>query len=260
MDLREVPRGRFERHPWEIARARFFSELLVERTAELRKPLTILDVGAGDGYLARTALTALGSASRAVCFDPNYASDELGRGRNPQRGLEFTRELPEQRFDVLLLLDVIEHVADARAFVADLVGRYLAPGGCVIVSVPAYLVLFTAHDIALGHHRRYRPGELRDVLEAAGLRVERAGGLFHSLLAVRAVEKMTELARGRRSVPQPAQAPAVAETDAGAWQAGRRVTRIVTQALALDTWFSKRLARARVELPGLSAWAIGIER
>ncbi len=56
------------------------------------------------------------------------------------------------------MLDVIEHVEDDVGFVRDVVDGSLAPGGWVLVSVPAYQSLFSSHDRALKHFRRYAPG------------------------------------------------------------------------------------------------------
>jgi predicted RNA methylase len=78
MDLTEVPGTSLCRHPWEIARARFFGRVLAD-AGRLAAPWTVLDVGAGDGYLARTLLAASPAGSRVVCLDPNYSDDDLRR-------------------------------------------------------------------------------------------------------------------------------------------------------------------------------------
>src|SRR4249919_3736783 len=127
MDLTEVPGASLCRHPWEIARARFFGRVLAD-AGRLAAVPTVLDVGAGDGYLARTLLAASPAGSRVVCLDPNYSDDDLRRfALPPLDGLGFVRQPPTERFDVLLLLDVIEHVEDDLGFLAPLVAENLAP-------------------------------------------------------------------------------------------------------------------------------------
>ena len=253
MDLHELPTEPFQRHPWEIARARFFRDLLVRRGA-FHGPRRVLDVGAGDGYLARELLRAMPSGSTAVCFDPLYTDTQLAR-LDTGEGVTFTRQTPVGSFDVILLLDVIEHVADDRGLLVQSVAA-LAEGGQLLVSVPAYLSLYTRHDLFLGHHRRYRPGQLRAVVAAAGLQVQAGGGLFHSLLLVRAAEKLAELGKGVHTRPEPAAFGGGDEAGVGQWKGGRGLTRAVGALLALDNRLSAATAALRLNVPGLSTWAL----
>jgi SAM-dependent methyltransferase len=89
-------------------------------------------------------------------------------GRLPD-GVPFEGEA----FDAVLLLDVLEHVEADRASLAALGGR-LAPGGRLVVTVPAYRWLWSAHDDANHHVRRYTRAGLVQTAEAAGLRVYEA--------------------------------------------------------------------------------------
>jgi hypothetical protein len=250
MDLTEVSAGALRRHPWEIARARFFRRVLAD-AGILAEPRAVLDVGAGDGYLGRGLLEALPTGSEICCLDTHYSDDDLARfSTPPQSGLAFTRTRPARRFDAILLLDVIEHVADDRAFLAPFVAENLAPGGVVLVSVPAWQALFSRHDEALAHFRRYSPAACRALLADAHLRVRRSGGLFHSLLVPRALTAAGErvLTRlGRRPAPPP---------NLGAWRGGRALSAVVATALAADNAVSHALARAGRALPGLSFWAL----
>jgi SAM-dependent methyltransferase len=253
MDLHELPEHPFQRHPWEVARARFFRSVLASRGA-LGGTRRVLDVGAGDGYLAHQLLADLSAGSEVVCLDPHYSDAQLA-GLRQAPGVSFTRQQPDGLFDVILLLDVIEHVEDDRDLLARSAAS-LASGGCILISVPAWGSLYTKHDLFLGHHRRYRPRQLRDVVRAAGLRVEAGGGLFHSLLAVRAAEKLLELGRGVRSRPEPAAFGGGDEAGVGQWKGGAAMTRAIGAMLAIDNQASAALARLRLPLPGLSTWAL----
>jgi 2-polyprenyl-3-methyl-5-hydroxy-6-metoxy-1,4-benzoquinol methylase len=253
MDLHELPTQDFQRHPWEIARARFFRQLLARQGA-FPGPRRVLDVGAGDGYLAGELIAAMPPGSTAVCFDPHYTDAQLARIGGRQ-GVSFTRQRPAGPFDVILLLDVIEHVPDDRALLVES-AQALADGGVLLVSVPAWLSLYTKHDLFLGHHRRYRPAQLRAVVAAAGLRIEAGGGLFHSLLLVRAAEKLAELGRGVRSRPQPAAFGGGDEAGVGQWKGGPGLTGAVSAMLSLDNRLSAATAALRLNVPGLSTWAL----
>jgi SAM-dependent methyltransferase len=259
MDLREMSddTGGEERHPWEVARARFFCDLLARRGV-LATPLRVLDAGAGDGYLAGRLASMLPPGGSVVCFDPEYTDQHLRRLRgNASAPIAFVRDIPEGAFDLLLLLDVVEHVADDSAFIAALVGEHLRGAGLVLISVPAWMALFTRHDVALGHHRRYRPAELRGLVLRAGLEPLVTGGLFHSLLIPRALEKLRELSAGVRSQPcMPFVHADRHPFGLGRWRRGGLVSRAVAAALSLDAAVSLRLATGGLDVPGLSHWAL----
>lgn len=257
MDLREAPTAPFERHPWEIARARFFGRVVEEHGAPGRR-LRILDVGAGDGYLAAELVKRLPSGSSVVCLDAHYTDERIAAlAAGAPAAVTFTREASEASFDWLLMLDVIEHVPDDAGFLARFVAEKLSPGGTALISVPAWQALFTRHDVVLGHYRRYRVEELRRTLGRAGLTGITSGSLFFSLLAPRLASKLIELAGGVRSVPDPENVPAQASTAAASFGGGRLLSAAITRVLEADIEVARALSARGVALPGLSAWALG---
>ena len=86
----------------------------------------------------------------------------------------------DNSFDLALALDVIEHVPDDPKAFRELF-RTLRPGGSLLVTVPALQILWSAHDIANRHYRRYTLGELCSRIEAAGYEVVTAT-YFNTLL------------------------------------------------------------------------------
>lgn len=244
MDLIERRHDHEQRHPWELARASFFLSLL-ESSGALGGAARILDAGAGDAFFAGRLRQAVADGTEVVGWDPNYSESDLAAAASD--GVLRTAERPAGRFDGLLLLDVIEHVEDDVGFVCALVEGSLDPAGWALVSVPAYQALFSSHDRALLHHRRYSPARLRAVLEEAGLRVEQAGGLFHLLLPARAAAVVRERAgrRGDRT------------EGIGTWSGGPGSTRALTSVLEAEGRLSRAWARRRWPvLPGLSTWAL----
>ncbi len=200
MDLIERPYEFTSRHPWEVARARFFLRLL-DRLGCIGSTAAWLDVGAGDAWFAGQLRAVLPSTARLVCWDVHYGDTELA-APSPEPGpIVFTAERPSGTFDGVMMLDVIEHVEDDVAFVRDVVSHSLAARGWVLVSVPAYQRLFSDHDRALKHYRRYSPRALRLTLESAGLSVVARGGLFHALVA------HARRHRPARASPGPAPSP-----------------------------------------------------
>jgi SAM-dependent methyltransferase len=256
MDLRECCATAGPRHPWEVSRACFFRDRLVAQGI-LCPGTRVLDVGAGDGYLASVLLPVLHPDGAVLCYDAHYQTNVLEKlRRQAAPELTFTNQRPDRAFDLVLLLDVLEHVADDRDLLASVVRDLVRPGGALLASVPAWPDLFTQHDRMLGHHRRYRPARLQQLLQQCDLTVVDQGGLFHSLLAVRGWEKLAELARGIHSQPSSESAPAVADTAVAHRQGRAWLTRAVLKGLALDRAVGQMCARAGVALPGLSTWAI----
>jgi SAM-dependent methyltransferase len=88
--------------------------------------------------------------------------------------------LRDSSIAIATALDLFEHLADDRGAALDL-ARCLAPSGHLIATVPSAMTPFSSHDVALGHHRRYRRGELEELLEFAGFEVLESRG-FNLLL------------------------------------------------------------------------------
>jgi SAM-dependent methyltransferase len=100
---------------------------------------------------------------------------------------------PAGSADVVVLLDVLEHLPDPIGTLRH-IADVLRPGGHVVVTVPAHPWLYGDWDAALGHFRRYRPGELRGHATAAGFDVRRLsywnGFTFPAAVCVRSWEKL----------------------------------------------------------------------
>jgi SAM-dependent methyltransferase len=135
-----------------------------------RRPLHLLDIGCGTGNL----LATLEEFGEAVGMDTSEALLTVARaaGLDARKG-----SLPQDLVvapgwaDVVLLLDVIEHLDDDVAGLRA-ARRALRDDGLLVVAVPAYPGLWSGHDVALGHRRRYTAAALRRVVETAGYRVQ----------------------------------------------------------------------------------------
>ncbi|MEM7607844.1 MAG: class I SAM-dependent methyltransferase [Myxococcota bacterium] len=238
MDLREHAIHEGERHPWERSRAAFF-ETVFERHRV--RGAHLLDAGAGDGWTA--ARLAHRSGAAATCWDILYTDEQLEELRAALPKVHFVRDQPDGPFDVALMLDVLEHVEDDDGFLAGVRDR-LQPGGLAVVSVPAWPALFSEHDVFLQHHRRYRPGEARDLMERGGFAILESGGLFHGLLPVRSLQVAFEKL-GRRS----------ATTSLGEGPKGL-VNNVITKVLVLEQRLSFLASGSGLMLPGLSWWCV----
>jgi SAM-dependent methyltransferase len=247
MDLAEGNGTLLNRHPWERARAAFFFRLLRGAVGDAR-PVRCLDVGCGDAWFASGLTEALAPSSTVTGWDTALDDATIQKLATYRcRALRLTKAAPKAPFDLVVCMDVLEHVEDDASFLGDLVGRYLAPGGLFLCSVPAWPALFSAHDVALKHYRRYTPGACRARLTRAGLQVLRSGGLFHVLLPVRWSQKV--LWKLRKD-------PGERQLGIGGWSGSGLVTSLITAALRAEGRISALAAAAGLTLPGLSWWAL----
>lgn len=251
MDLIESNDG--PRHPWEKSRTAFFTSVAASALRG-RASLDVLDCGSGDAFFSSSLAAAVDLRS-VTCWDVNYEPDMVARLERQLDGsstkFSFTTSMPTRRFDLILMLDVIEHVEDDVAFVRNIVDTCLAPNGRVLVSVPAWQPLFSRHDVLLRHFRRYSPAQCDRVLREAGLEVETSGGLFHSLLLPRMATVLRE-----RAAEAVGKAEPLAESAAGAWRGGRLVTTVVDAALRGDNVLSRVASTFGFKVPGLSYWVV----
>jgi SAM-dependent methyltransferase len=168
-----------ERHWWYRARRRVLREL-IRRRIPLPERARILEIGCGTGHNLMM-LREFGEAD-AVEIDAaarEIASRRLGRPVM-DAPLPTLTGVSEGAYDLVALLDVLEHVAEDRAALES-IARRLAPGGRLLLTVPAHPWMWSAHDVVNHHLRRYTKRALREVIVASGLRLDFISP-FNSLL------------------------------------------------------------------------------
>jgi hypothetical protein len=137
-------------------------------------PRRILDVGAGSGFFSRHLLAEAGAQS-ALCVDIGYAGDrDDDEGGKP---VLYRRDTGPTDCDLVLMMDVLEHVDDDRGLVRHYAAKVPA-GAHFLATVPAFRFLWSGHDVFLEHKRRYRLGEIEAAMRDAGLDVVRGAYYF----------------------------------------------------------------------------------
>lgn len=135
---------------------------------------TVLELGCGAGFVVRNYIEQV---ERVVGADINpelVARLERSYPPGKMKGLVVDlrgdwHELGSLRADAIVALDVVEHFEDDSGFVAK-IERHLAPGGKVVLKVPAQSRLYGEIDRASGHYRRYDEETLRSLMESRGFR------------------------------------------------------------------------------------------
>ena len=159
----------------------------------------VLEFGAGDGaFLSR--FHAAGRDVDCVEIDPNL---RLGLGGHGCRVFGNIREVESATYDYIYSVNVLEHIPDLVAEIAEL-KRVLRPGGVLFVFVPAFEMLWTSLDSEVGHVTRFTRGSLRSALRRGGFQVSRSSYFdslgFPAALAVRLLEKLNMFSYGGGTV------------------------------------------------------------
>jgi len=182
-----------QNHWWFTARRRILAAV-IERIVRPPADARILELGCGTGHnldmlgrFGRVEASELDDHARAL------ASDRLGRPVETA-ALPDLSMFPAKSYDLVALLDVLEHVVDDKGSLGAILTR-LKPGGALLLTVPANKWMWSAHDVAHHHHRRYRKAEIAALARDAGFEVALLSPfnslLFPPIAGVRAIGKLT---------------------------------------------------------------------
>ena len=175
---------------WFVGRHKLVESLLRERyvqDAAHNSERVILDIGCGTGAMSHR-LTKWGRVVSAD-FSPLALQFSRRRGLENLVGAD-AMKLPfaSGSFDALVAMDMLEHLPDDKAALAEF-ARVLKPGGRVFATVPAYPHLWSEHDLALMHFRRYIRKEMNDRFTEAGLHIEKLTHTMMSLYPILTVQR-----------------------------------------------------------------------
>jgi len=183
-----------ERHWWYRGRRRIIRAVLDDLT--LPDGSSILDAGCGSGRTL-DELRDYG-ATYGLDTSPTAVATARARGHDVRLGTVESAPFAAASFDLVTCLDVIEHTADDRRTLREL-RRLCRPGGTLLVTVPAYQSLWSAHDVANQHYRRYTAKRLRLAASDAGWQFMRDTYFNSVLLAPAAAVRVAR--RARRGAP-----------------------------------------------------------
>jgi SAM-dependent methyltransferase len=161
-------------------------------------PARVLDAGCGSGRTL-DELRDYGAVAGIELSEAGVAAARRRGHEDVRQGRVEQLPWPDASFDLVTCLDVVEHTDDDRATLREL-RRVTRPGGWLLVTVPAYQALWSAHDVVNDHKRRYNRRTLRAAAREAGWSVERVTGFNALLLAPAALVRLAQ----RRKVGDPA--------------------------------------------------------
>ncbi len=181
-------------HWWFVARRRIIASL-IETHRPRAGPLRILEVGAGTGSNLEL-LQRYGQVDAIEPDDNARAYAEQRSGLTIKGGYLPDVAIDDGAYDLIVLLDVLEHIPDDVGALSCLRDK-LTPGGRILLTVPASPWMWSAHDVAHHHQRRYTVAQLRKVVGAAGLKPRFASHFNSLLFPVVAVVRLIGKALGK---------------------------------------------------------------
>ncbi|MBF0553531.1 MAG: methyltransferase domain-containing protein [Nitrospirae bacterium] len=249
MDLKELEVFSGKRHPYETARYRILLSIL-SPYIKGEDNLKVLDVGSGDGYISKEMLKC-NPGIIITCVDV-YLTDEIILQQPQLDGrLRFYKnyeDIADIRYDIILMLDVLEHEKNDKELLAMMVNEHMKKNGMLLLKVPAFQFLFGDYDILYKHYRRYRLGEVVDLAKNCNLKIIASGYLFFSLLILRFISSIAHrlLSPGKKQQFK----------RLGTWNKGWFITSLIETLLVYENKFILFLSRNNIKLPGLSAWVL----
>lgn len=181
MDLKELASGVNPSRHWyyqskKVPMFKFFKKL----QAAQGKSLTVIDFGAGSGFFAYELLAAFPDSIKEVLLvDIGYTEAEMATTDHPKvKKMHFIPNGVED--SVVLMMDVLEHIPDDYAIMDDIKSR-LGKNAHYFITVPAFMSLWSGHDVYLEHYRRYTLGSLKKLLVAKDCTISSHYYIYFSL-------------------------------------------------------------------------------
>ncbi len=178
----------YEKHWWWRARTEAITETL-RRNQPPQGWGAILDVGCGDG-LFFNRLAQFGEVEGIEPAESLVTPTSIQRQRIYVGPFDDTFQ-PGKQYSLILMLDVLEHLQDPVGALRHAL-QLLAPGGTLLVTVPAFRLLWTNHDVINQHFTRYTKSSFREVARQAGLRIETERYWFQWLFPLKLAQRVAE--------------------------------------------------------------------
>lgn len=195
MDLKELESGVDPKTHWyyqskKIPLFRYFEKV----AARENQKLTVVDFGSGSGFFAYELLEAYpDKIEKVLLVDIGYSEAEMAATRGQM--VEKMHYIPEGlNHCIVVMMDVLEHIEDDYA-ILKIIRDAVGPDSYFFITVPAFMSVWSSHDVYLGHYRRYTIPMVKKLLDHHHCPIERQyyiyGSIFPLVWMVRKVKKNT---------------------------------------------------------------------
>jgi SAM-dependent methyltransferase len=197
-----------------------------------------VDIGVGDMFYTKK----IKSLTAGKVYAVDIIFPENGIVKDGIVCMNSIEKLPENELDCVIMMDVLEHIEDDKTFFNNAVNK-LRENGTILITVPAWQFLFSAHDAKLLHYRRYNRKQLLTLLQQTNIKVEKCHYFYTSLFLVRLISLLKKEKFNGSEI---------------AWKYSEKniLTIIVKLVLNIDFAINKILDKIFIHLPGLSLFAI----
>jgi hypothetical protein len=155
--------------------------------------------------------------------------------------------LPEKTTDIVLILDVIEHIENDAGFLISLAkNKHISKDTVFIITAPAFSCLFSSHDTFLKHYKRYSLKDLNRLLNKSNLKSLKSGYFFFVLLFPRVMKLLIGKMKPGKSM----------DKGIGQWNQGLVVSWFLTGVLMIDYLICSLFLAAGIAIPGLSVYSV----
>ena len=146
----------FDDHWWFEGRKNIIKKILKKN---FTKKIKILDYGAGSGV----NIEMLSKFGKVDIFEPHKDTAKYLKKKFINKKFKVLKKVSNKKnYDLIILADVLEHIKNDKKKIKEL-SLKLKKNGKILITVPAYKFLFTKKDIILGHYRRYKTNEIKNI-------------------------------------------------------------------------------------------------
>lgn len=243
MDLNETDREVVNRHPWELSRTKCILKAFSQYLGNEGRTASYINVGAGDLYFDRVLLKKY-KKHEVHAVDIGYESKDSDDERIKK--YRYLEEIPLKSVDYAIMMDSLEYMEDDVGYVRKMSER-IRKGGYFFLTLPAFQILFSDHDVNVKNLRRYSRKSFAGVLEKIPELEKVEDHYFYtSLFLVRFVQKILRL-------------PIDPDHKVTAyWEHSENslTTRFFETCLSLDFTVNRVFSKIGIRFPGLSLLVI----
>lgn len=250
MDIKEflIEVENKQNHPWELSRFNIIYHLI--KPFLPKKETHILDIGCGDSFFIEKLSHKI-TSSQCYAIDTAFTDDMMNyfRKKYAENKISFYKNIEDLNFqniqaDLILLLDVMEHIENDQAFLDHIFQQeFIQKGSLIAISVPALESLYCNRDKWLGHYRRYTLNMLVQLFKTKNVEILRLEYFYKTLIIPRFISKKLE----KKNETE--------QAGIGSWNKGRLMTSIYQFILDMDYAIFNKFLHLK-KMKGLSAFIL----